>query len=109
MLMARSTPAQKPRGLASRTSMPSILGFLRGAGGAQPVENQQSRSDRDRRVGQVEGPEMPAEDVEVEKIHDMAESDPVPEVAERPAQYQREARGEKAFARMSDEHHDDRR
>src|SRR5882672_4006891 len=109
MLMARSTPAQKPRGLASRTSMPSILGFLRGPGGAHPVEDQQSRADRDRRVGEVEGPEMPAEGVEVEKVDDVAERDAVPKIAERAPQYQHETRGEEALAGMPGEHrHNDR-
>src|SRR5258706_8197506 len=100
MPMARSTPAQKPRGLASRTSMIPILGLLRGAGRAQPIEDQQRRADRDRRIGKIEGPEMPAEGMKVEKIHDVTEGDPVPEIAERPAEYQGESRGEKPLARM---------
>src|SRR6267142_7146746 len=109
MLMARSTPAQKPRGLASKTSMPPILGLLRGTGRAQRVQNQQSRADGDRRVGEVESPKVPAESVEIQKIDDVAESDAVPEIAERSAQYQREAGGEQALARMSDEHGHDHR
>src|SRR5712671_2797737 len=100
MPMARSTPAQKPRGLASRTSMIPILGLLRGAGRSQPIEDQQRRADRDRRIGEIESPEMPAEGVKVEKIHDVTEGDPVPEIAERPAEYQGESRGEKPLARM---------
>src|SRR5690349_18398627 len=110
MLMARSTPAQKPRGLASRISMTAILRLPRCSGLKHSVEYQQSRSDRDRRIRQVEGPEMPPQGVEVEKIDDMAEGDPVPEVAERPAQYERETRREQALLRMPREHrHDDRR
>src|SRR5258705_5588839 len=108
MPMARSTPAQKPRGLASRTSMIPILGLLRGAGRAQPVEDQQRRADRNRRIGDIESPEMPAEGMEVEKIHDVAEGDPVPEVAERSAEYQGKARGENPLARAPVvEEHDD--
>src|SRR5580765_6310613 len=107
MLIARSTPAQNPRGLARRTSMASILGLLRGAGRAQPVEDQQARPDGDRRVGEIERPEMPAEGMEIEKIDDVAEDDPVPEIAERAPQYQRKAGGEQALARMPHEHHHD--
>src|SRR5258706_1091121 len=107
MPMARSTPAQKPRGLASRTSMIPILGLLRSAGRSQPIEDQQRRPHRDRRIGEIESPEMPAESMEVEKIHDVAEGDPVPQIAERPAEYQGQSRGENPLARMrGKEEHD---
>src|SRR6266850_2582893 len=107
MPMARSTPAQKPRGLASRTSMSLILGLLRGAGRTQPVEDQQRRPHRNRRIGKIESPEMPAKGMEVEKIHDVAEGDPVPQIAERSAEYQGKSRGEKPLARMpGKEEHD---
>src|SRR5467141_997791 len=107
MLIARSTPAQKPRGLASSTSMAAILGLLRRAGRTHAVEDQQSRTHRDRRIGEIESPEMPAEGVKVEKIHHVAEDDPVPEIAERPAEHQRKSRREKALARMpGEEKHD---
>src|SRR5258707_2492653 len=100
MPIARSTPAQKPRGLARRTSMSPILGLLRGAGRAQPVEDQQRRANRDRRIGEIESPEMPAEGMEVEKIHDVTEGNPVPQIAERTAEDQGESRGENPLARM---------
>src|SRR5258708_16399770 len=103
MLIARSTPAQKPRGLASRTSMRPILWLLRGAGRTQPVEDQQSRAYGDRRIGEIESPEMPAEGVKIEKIHHVAEGDPIPEIAERTAEYQGKSRREKALARMPGE------
>src|SRR6266478_7371288 len=107
MPIARSTPAQKPRGLARRTSTIPILGLLRGAGRAQPVEDQQCRADRNRRIGEIESPEMPAEGMEIEKIHDVAEGDPVPEIAERSAEYQGKSRGENPLARMPrEEEHD---
>src|SRR5258708_24016201 len=107
MLIARSTPAQKQRGLASSTSMRPILGLLRGAGRTQSVEDQQCRAHRDRRIGEIEGPEMPAEGVKVEKIHDVAEGDPIPEIAERSAEYPGKSRREKALARMPDEEEHD--
>src|SRR5712675_1164095 len=100
MPMARSTPAQKPRGLARRTSMIPILGLSRGPGRAQPVEDQQRRANRDRRIGEIESPEMPAEGMEVEKIHGVTEGNPVPQIAERTAEYQGESRGENPLARM---------
>ena len=50
---------------------------------------------------------MPAEGVKVEKIHHVAEGDPVPEIAERSTQYQGESRREKALARMPDEEEHD--
>src|SRR5260221_123388 len=101
MPIARSTPAQKPRGLARRTSMIPILGLLRGAGRAQPVEDQQRRAHRNSRIGEIESPEMPAEGVEVEKIHDVAEGDPVPEIAERSAEDQGKSSGENQRANAS--------
>src|SRR6266705_848919 len=107
MLIARSTPAQKPRGLASSTSMRPILGLLRGAARTQSVEDQQYRAYGDRRIGEIEGPEMPAEGVKVEKIHHVAEGDPVPEIAERSSEHQGKSRREKALARMpGEEEHD---
>src|SRR5260221_6278939 len=107
MPIARSTPAQKPRGLARRTSTIPILGLLRGAGRAEPVEDQQCRADSKRRIGEIESPEMPAESMEIEKIHDVAEGDTVPEIAERSAEYQGKSRGENPLARMPDEEEHD--
>src|SRR5258706_7649117 len=107
MPIARSTPAQKPRGLARRTSMIPILGLLRGAGRAQPVEDQQRRAHRNSRIGEIESPEMPAEGGEVEKIHHVAEGDPVPEIAQPSAQYQGKFRGEKPLDRMPGEEEND--
>src|SRR5690349_22498267 len=50
---------------------------------------------------------MPAQGVEIEKIHDVAEQYAVTEIAERPSQYQPKARAEKALSRMPREHRDD--
>ena len=62
--MARSTPAQKPRGLASRTSIAVSL-MARAARRvaarcAEAVEDQQRRADGDRAVGDVERRPTPA-------------------------------------------------
>jgi len=65
---------------------------LRRAGRTQAVEDQQRRAHRDRRIGEIESPEMPAEGVKIEKIHHVAERDPIPEIAERPAEYQGKSR-----------------
>src|SRR3989442_12281555 len=90
MAMARSTPAQNPLGLANRTSMARILRLLSGAGRAQPVEDQQPRARRDRGIRDVERPEVPAERVNGQKIQNVTERDPVPDVAERPSEDQRQ-------------------
>src|SRR5207245_4445200 len=76
---------------------PSILELLRGAGRTQPVEDQQSRAYGDRRIGEIESPEMPTEGVKIEKIHHVAERDPIPEFAVRPAEYQGSNRGTTAL------------
>src|SRR5258707_10997011 len=50
---------------------------------------------------------MPAEGVKVEKIHHVAESDPIPEIAGRSSEHQGKSRREKALARMpGEEKHD---
>src|SRR5262249_7142449 len=86
-----------------------ILGFLRGAGRPKAVEDQQPGPHGNRGIGEVERPEVPAERVKVEEIHDVPESDAIPQVAERAAKDQREACGEQPLARMPREHHDDER
>src|SRR5260221_14407172 len=45
--------------------------------------------------------------MEIEKIHDVAEGDTVPEIAERSAEYQGKSRGENPLARMPDEEEHD--
>src|SRR5256885_2796571 len=62
----------------------------------------------DRRIGEIESPEMPAEGVKVEKIHHVAESDPIPEIAERSSEHQGKSRREKALARIPGEEKHDR-
>src|SRR5258706_15623382 len=87
--------------------MAVILGLWRRAGRTHAVEDQQSRPPGDRRSGEIESPEMPAEGVKVEKIPHVAEGDAIPEIAERSAEHQGESRREKALARMpGEEEHD---
>src|SRR5437879_2582320 len=55
-----------------------------------PLEDQQRRTDRDGGIGEVECRPMPAEGMEIEEIDHLAEAQPVDDVAERPAQDQRQ-------------------
>src|SRR5215831_13579696 len=101
MPIARSTPAQKPRGLARRTSTAVILPAASAALTEQPVPDQQRRADGDRRIGGVEGREVIPARVQQHEVHHVAEDDPVPQVAERTAEDEREAGAEEAFIGMA--------
>src|SRR3954471_11687640 len=100
--IARSTPAQKPRGFASRTSMSAAIfsrcGPPRGRAGAfiahQAIQDEQHRPDRDRGIGDIERRPVPGERMEVEEVDDVAEAQPVDRVAERPAEDRRERTAE---------------
>src|SRR5487761_2425633 len=74
--MARSTPAQKPRGLASNRSM--IFSF-------EAIPDQQRSTAGDRRVGQIECGEVGAAPIEIEEVHHITVSDAVNQIAQRPA------------------------
>src|SRR3990172_9236332 len=109
MPMARSTPAQKPRGLASSTSMSFSSVFIcafycraasacRRRARAKAVEDEQCRADRDRTVGEVERRPVVAEGVNIEEVHHVSERNAVPEVPERPAEDERKARAKQSVA-----------
>ncbi len=76
--MARSTPAQKPRGLASRTSITIRHRWRRSAARgpalAKAVEDQQHRADRDGAVGDVERRIRPAGIVKQQEVDDVADA-----------------------------------
>src|SRR5690242_8933607 len=91
MAMARSTPAQKPRGLARRMSM-SDLRLARFSTRAQAVEDKQRRPDGDRAVGKVECRIVPMPPVEKQKVDDVTERQPIPEIPQAAAENQRKAR-----------------
>src|SRR5207247_5315219 len=77
------------------------------AGDTRTARRRRPRPYGERRSGEIESPEMPAEGVKVEKIYHVAESDPIPEIAERPSEHQGKSRREKALARMpGEEKHD---
>src|SRR5262245_25723507 len=95
--MARSTPAQKPRGLERRICMVwirtpcPILADLAAVGAplTQHVQDQETGADDDGAVGDVEGRPMAqaaAADVEVYEIDDVAARRAVDHVPERAAQ-----------------------
>src|SRR5262245_37047986 len=96
MLMARSTPAQKPRGVASRIScswfswMLNLItfAFWPAFGGQNTIQYDQSSSHCDGGVGQVEGGPVPAPGVKKQEVHHMPVRHAVPQVSQRTAQYQ---------------------
>src|SRR5262245_20729443 len=105
MPIARSTPAQKPRGLARRTSMDRrcgstgvILPFPLPPSFPPPpeqsVQDQGRGAEGDRGVGEVELREVPAACVQQDEVDDVPERDAVPEVADRAAENEREAGAE---------------
>ena len=74
---------------------------------AKGVQDEQCRADRDRAVGEIERGPVVAEGVEIEEIHHVPERDPVPEVAERPAEDKRQAGAEQPVALVSPQQRDD--
>src|SRR3972149_4145680 len=75
--MARSTPAQKPRGLASSSSMFFFL---------KAFQYQQGCTARDRGIGEVECRKIMLTPVELQKVHHIAIRDPIDQIAQRAAE-----------------------
>src|SRR3954468_2115129 len=104
--IARSTPAQKPRGLASRTSMAAGIFSRRGPPRRPPaalithqaIQDKQHRPDRDRGIRDVERWPVPGERMKVEEVDDVAEAQPVDRLAERSAEDRRERAAEQRLA-----------
>jgi len=74
-----------------RARRPSALLGL-GAAHAEAVDDQQGRAHGDRAVGDVERRVAPLAPVEEQEVHDLSDRDPVPQVPQRAAEDQREAR-----------------
>src|SRR5690348_294437 len=98
MAIARSTPAQKPRGFASRISIsvaPFHLVFLADGGLVMPlpetVDDKRSGAARDRAVGDVEGRVTPAAPVEEQEVDDVAEHQAIVQIAKRAADDERKS------------------
>src|SRR5436190_8324670 len=92
MAIARSTPAQKPRGLASRISISDVPSrALGGSPLAKAVDDQHSGANRDGAVGDVEGGKIPAPVMDEQEVDDVAQHQAIVQVAERTADDQREA------------------
>src|SRR5213075_1269006 len=94
MSMARSTPAQNPRGLASSTFTASLRDLLARLALAPAfedgVQDHQARPDRDGGVGDVEGREPRGVPEEQQEVDDVPEAQPVDDVADGAAEDQRE-------------------
>src|SRR2546430_15971632 len=73
----------------------------------KPLEDQQPRADRDGGVGDVERRPMPAEGMEIEEVDHLAEAQPVDDVAERPAQDQRQPAAKHRLRRRAQKQHAD--
>src|SRR6516162_9660422 len=84
--MARSTPAQKPRGLARRMSMafgiPPTL--------PEGIDDQQGRADRDRAVGDVERRIVPVAPMKKQEVDYVTERDSIHQVTDCAAENERE-------------------
>src|SRR5258706_1605934 len=109
MSMARSTPAQKPRGLASRTRMKLprkdanytiLAAFSPGRPRAHAFPHQQDRAACDRGIGDVESRPVPSPRVKIEKIHDRPDEDAIDHVADRTSEYQTQCQTKQRLARM---------
>src|SRR5258708_7229486 len=91
MAIARSTPAQKPRGLARRTSM--RVGSACGGGSIpalpEAVEDQQRGADGDRAVGDIESRIVPTLPMEKQEVDHAAEGQTVPQIAQGTAEDER--------------------
>src|SRR5207244_13213982 len=85
MSSPRATPAQKPRGLASRTSMirASMNSGRPIAAPAETVEDQQCGADRERAIADVESRIVPTLPMEKQEVDPAAERQSMPEIAER--------------------------
>src|ERR1700727_3599972 len=86
--MARSTPAQKPRGLANRICIRFLPSF------EQSVQQKTRRAHRNGRIGHVESGKIRSVPVKVNEIDDMPQADAVNEIAKRAAEHQREPAGQ---------------
>src|SRR4030095_678037 len=92
MSMARSTPAQNPLGLASRTftaslrCLPACLALAPAF--EDGVQDHQARADRDGRVGDVEGREPRVVPEEQQEIDYVPEAQPVDDIADGAAEDQ---------------------
>ena len=120
MPMARSTPAQKPRGLARRTSMGRSTGkrarFYPAASPLpaarfprRPSRISSAGADRDRGVGDVERRKVPAAGVQQHEVDDVSELDAVPEVPDRAAEDEREPGAEQPLPRVAQQEPSDQR
>src|SRR6476646_7013343 len=99
MAIARSTPAQKPRGLASRMSISDLSS--RATGGsplAKTVDDQCGGADCDCAVGDVERRKIPAAVMDEQEVDDVTERQAIVQIAERAADDQREAGAKEAGA-----------
>src|SRR5512145_2247645 len=80
--IARSTPAQKPRGLASTISMRRLSALFGLAALKEAEQHQADRTAHDRRVGDVERRPGEALVIPLDEVDDVAVLDAVDQVAQ---------------------------
>src|ERR1700722_8966765 len=88
--MARSTPAQNPRGLASRICIRFSLSFKQG------IQQQAGGADGYGRIRHIKGRKIRSIPVKVYEIDDISQSNAVDDVAEGTSQHQRQPAGQQS-------------
>src|ERR1700733_13825617 len=101
--IARSTPAQNPRGLANRICIRFLPSFKQG------IQQKTGRAHRNGGIGHVECRKIRSIPMKVNEVYDMPQADTVNEIAERPAEHEREPAGQQSMraALQSQQPHND--
>src|ERR1700722_8737335 len=86
--IARSTPAQNPRGLANRICIRFLPSFN------QCIQQKTCRAHRNGGIGHVECRKIRSIPMKVNEVDDMTQADAINEIAERPAEHEREPAGQ---------------
>src|SRR5258708_27510555 len=91
MSIARSTPAQKPRGLANSICIRFSPSF------EQRIQQKTGSAHGNGRICHVECRKIRSIPVKVNEIDDESQADAIDEVAERAAEHQRQTAGQQAM------------
>src|ERR1700676_4030934 len=89
--MARSTPAQKPRGLANSICIRFSPSFKQG------IQQEAGGTDSDRRIRHVKRRKIRSIPMKVNEVDDMAQANAIDDIAERTAKDQRQSAGQQAM------------
>src|SRR5580658_8043835 len=89
--MARSTPAQKPRGLANRICIRFLPSFKQG------IQQKTRRAHGNGRIGYVERWKIRSIPMKVNEIDDMPQAYAINKIAERSAEHERQPAGQQSM------------